>query len=111
MAVTPTRLCSTYVPATIGTLYTAPTSTVARIDAIEVTNTDTAVQTVTIYLVASGGAADASNAVMYQQGIAPNETRRVSGAIGQVLRAGGTIQAIATATSKVNIYASGVEIT
>lgn len=111
MAVNPTRLCSTYIPASIGELYTTPTSTVTRIDAIEVTNTDTAVQTVTVYLVASGGAANASNAVMHQQDFAPSETRRVAGAIGQVLRAGGTIQAITTSASKVNIYASGVEIT
>jgi hypothetical protein len=110
MAVTPTRLCATYVPTAVDTLYTVGTGTVTRIDAMVLTNTDTSAQTVSVYLVPSGGTPDNSNIVMAAQSIAPGETRRVSGAIGQVLRAGGTIRALASAATKVAIYASGVEI-
>lgn len=110
MAVTPNRLCSTYVPAVVDTLYTVPTSTVTRIDAMTLTNTDTAVQTVSIYLIASGGGPDNSNIVMSAQQIAPGETRRVLGAIGQTLKQGGTIRGLTTSSNKVAIYASGVEI-
>ena len=110
MAVNPTRLCSTYVPIVTDALYTVGTSTVARIDAMVLTNTDTSVQTVSVWLVASGGGADNSNVVLSAAQIAPGQTLRVAGAIGQVLRAGGTIQALSTISNKVNIYASGVEI-
>jgi hypothetical protein len=110
MAVTPTRLCSTFIPTGVDSLYTVGTSTVARVDAMALTNTDSSVRIVSIYLVAAGGAPDASNVVMSAAQIAPGQTLRVTGAIGQVLRAGGTIQAVCDGANAVNIYASGVEI-
>lgn len=110
MAVTPTRLCSTYLPGTVTALYTVPTGVVTRIDAMTLTNPGASALSVSVHLVAAGGSADNSNVVLSGYTLAPGETRRVTGAIGQVLRAGGTVQGVCATASVVNIYASGVEI-
>lgn len=108
MAVTPLRLCTAFVPVAMDAVYTA--SNTVRIDAMVLTNADVALHTVSVHLVSNGGGADASNIVFSNQPLAPGETRRVAGAIGQVLRSGGTIRAVASTAGAVNIYASGVEI-
>ena len=110
MAVTPTRLCSTYLPGTIVALYTVPTGVVTRIDAMALTNPGGTALTVSIHLVAAGASADNSNVILSSYTLAPGETRRVTSAIGQVLRAGGTVQGVCSTANAVNIYASGVEI-
>lgn len=110
MAVNLNRLASRYIGTTADTVYTAPNSTVTRVDAMALTNTDTLAQTVSIWLVASGSGPTNANCVLTAQQIGPGQTYIVKGALGQVLKQGGTIQAQASSADKVNIYASGVEI-
>lgn len=111
MAVAFTRLCSSLIAATGTTYYTVAASTRTRIDAMVLTNTDTVARTVSVYLVSSGGSAGDSNVVLSSFNLAPGQTLRVKGAIGQVLQTGSTIRASASVANKVNIYASGVEVT
>ena len=111
MAVAFTRLCSSLVAAATATYYTVAASTRARIDAVALTNTDTVARTVSVYLVSSGGSAGVSNIVLQSYSLAPGQTIRVKGAMGQVLQTGGKIMAVASVANVVNIYASGVEVT
>ncbi len=110
MATNLNRFASAYLGITANTVYTTPTSTAARIDACALTNTDKLAQTVSIWLVASGSGPTNANCVLASQQIGPGQTYIVKGALGQVLKQGGTIQAQASSADKVNIYASGVEI-
>ena len=111
MAVNINRLANTLIGTSADAVYTVPASTVTRIDAMALTNTDTNAQTASIWLVASGGGANAQTIVMSAQQIGPGQTVIVKGALGQVLKQGGTIQAQASVANRINIYASGVEIT
>lgn len=89
--------------------YTAPVNTVSTISAMSVTNTTGTARTVTVYLVPSGGTADATNVVCSARTVSPGETFNVFGAIGQTLAAGGTIQALADAATALALVASGYE--
>lgn len=111
MAVTFTRLCSSLIAASATAYYTVDASTRTRIDAMALTNTDSQARTVSVYLVASGGSATDSNVVLKDYNLAPGQTIRVKGAIGQVLQTGAKIFAVASVANVVNIYASGVEVT
>lgn len=111
MAVNLDRLANALLDTSVTTVYTVAASTTARIDAMALTNNGALAATVSIWLVSSGGGASATTCVMSAQSIAPGQTVLVKGAIGQVLRQGGTIQAQASVASLVSIYASGVEIT
>lgn len=111
MAVTPKRLVSgSQLAAAAGTLYTA-TNVKARIDAMAITNTTGGAITATVHLVPSGGTAGVTNCVLSARSIAAGETLIVSGAIGQWLEAGGTIQALASSATSVVMVASGIEYT
>ena len=111
MTVAITRLATTLVAASATSVYTVAESTRTRIDAMTLTNTDTAARTVSIYLVSSGGSPGDSNIVLKDASIAPGASLRVKEAVGQVLHTGGKIYAVASVASKVAIYASGVEVT
>ena len=111
MAVTLTRLASTLLGATTATVYTAPHAGRARIDAMTITNTDTAAQTFSIYLVGASGTASDANMLVKTRTVAAGQTYRVREAVGQVLHSEGTIQAVASTANKLAIYASGVEVT
>jgi hypothetical protein len=93
--------------ASAATYYTSPTNTKTTISAMTLTNTTGTARTVTIYLVASGGSASASNAVLMTKNIGAYESYNVKEAIGQTLEAGGFIQALADSSSAVSIVASG----
>lgn len=111
MTVNINRLANALLTTSVDTVYTVPTGKTTRIDAIALTNTDTATAvSASVYLVASGGTASETNQVMSAQQIGPGQTVLVRGAIGQVLKQGGTIQVSATAANKINIYASGIEV-
>jgi hypothetical protein len=111
MAVTPTRLVpGSQLTGSAATYYTA-TGVKARIDAMALTNTTAGAVTATVHLVPSGGSAAASNCVMSARSLAAGETIIVSGAIGQWLAAGGTIQALASSATSITLVCSGVEFT
>lgn len=92
------------------TQYTA-TNCKAVIDKFTATNTSAANVTLSVNLVASGGAAGTSNLIVDSRAIAPDETYTFPELVGQVLESGGFISTIASAATSLTIRASGREIT
>lgn len=112
MATTPKRLVDgSQLTTSAATYYTCPTLTRARIATFAATNTSGGAVTISVHLVPSAGSATDSNIVADEISLAAKETKSISGAIGQVLEAGGTIQALASANTAINIVVSGYEIT
>lgn len=110
MAVALNNLCSALATNAVATYYTAPVATRTRIDALAVTNTDASAQTISIWLVPSGGTAGDDNIIAKAKSIGAGETVRITAAVNQVLLAGGTLQAQGSIGSKLSIHASGVEV-
>lgn len=92
------------------TQYTA-TNCKAIIDKFTATNTGVANVTLSVNLVASGGAAGVDNLIVDSRAIAPDETYTFPELVGQVLESGGSISTIASAATSLTIRASGREIT
>jgi len=92
------------------TQYTA-TNCKAVIDKFTATNTSAANVTLSVNLVASGGAAGTSNLIVDSRAIAPDETYTFPELVGQVLESGGFISTIASAATTLTIRSSGREIT
>lgn len=90
--------------------YTA-TNCKAIIDKFTVTNTTGGAVTIAVNLVASGGAAGASNLVLPAKSIAAGECYTCPELVGQTLESGGFISTIAEAATSLTISASGREIT
>lgn len=113
MATTPKRFVSgSQLTTGTATYYTAPSNTKARITQCVITNTSAGAETAKVHLVPSGGSADDTNVVFDDSvtSVAAGETKTITGAIGQVLEAGGTIQAIASAGTALTLVVSGYEI-
>lgn len=81
------------------------------IDKFTVTNTNTSSATISINLVASGGAAGSSNLVLQTKTVQPGETYLCPELVGQSLESGGFISTLASAATTLTISASGREIT
>lgn len=99
-----TQLAKGAMSTSTSTLYTVNAGYQFTLRDIEICNTTTAPATFTIYLVPAGGTASASNAMFYNAPINGLTTVQWTGQ--QVLGAGGTIQASASATT-VTIMISG----
>ena len=95
--------------ATQTTQYTA-TNCRAIIDKFTATNTTAGNVTIGVNIVASGGSASASNLIVDNRSIAPDETYTFPELVGQVLDAGSFISTIASAATSLTIRASGREI-
>jgi len=93
------------------TYYTAPANTSVQIIGIRLTNTSASNITATVYLIASGGSASASNTVISARTLAPGETYNCPELTGQVLEAGGFLQALASSNASISISGSVVEVT
>jgi hypothetical protein len=91
------------------TYYTS-TGIKTRIDKMSFTNTDTGAHTVTLYLVPSAGSATNATTITAGHALAAGETWNSPDAVGQILAAGGTIQAKADANTVVTISAAGTQI-
>lgn len=91
------------------TQYTA-VNAIAIIDKFTATNTGAANETLSINLVASGGAAGASNQIVYARSVAPGETYTFPELVGHVLNPGGFISTLSSSTD-LTIRCSGREIT
>jgi hypothetical protein len=78
-------------------LYTVNPGLQFTVTDIEICNTSTSPQTFSIFLVPSGAGASPANALFYSAPINALTTVQWTG--NQVLAAGGTIQAVASATS------------
>jgi len=81
------------------------------IDKATVTNTSAANATLSVNLVASGGAAGAGNLIVSARAIAPGETYTCPELVGQSLEPGGFISTLASTAAALTIRASGREIT
>lgn len=105
--VTPLQLGQAVATTSAATLYTVPASTRTYVKNIDIVNTSASSATVDVYLVASAGTAGVSNALFYQQTVAPKTNIQWQGT--QVLSAGATIQIKASATTTFTITISGGE--
>lgn len=99
-----------YAPAVQTTIYTA-TSCRTIIDCFTATNQTATNTTISVHLVASGGAAGADNRVVKDRGVQQNETYVFPELTGQSLEPNGFISVIASAGSALVLSASGREIT
>lgn len=80
------------------------------IDKFTATNTSANNAVISVNLVSNGGTAGATNLIVDNRAIAPNETYTFPELVGQVIDAGGFISTTGTGTA-LNIRASGREIT
>ena len=89
------------------TVYTVATGVTAVVKQILLVNVSGSATTATVHVVPSAGSAGATNRIVSTLPIAPSTTITLD--LSQVLTAGDTIQALAGATSAVNIMVSGYE--
>lgn len=92
------------------TYYTVGANTKCEVRKLTFCNATAGAVTVTVHLVTSGGSAADSNKITHQRSLAAGETWLCPEAVGQVLEAGGTIQALASAGASVTIVGSGLEV-
>lgn len=98
--------------ATYYTMAGANDNSVAQVTSLVISNTDSAAHAVTIYNVPKGGSAAVSNQVFPATSIPANTAWMPSAPGGGelwVVPNGGTIQALADASSKVNLTVGGRE--
>lgn len=106
--ITPAPLVNGFVPGALGTLYTVPASQQAVIQQMAITNTDVVnAHKVSIYLSPNSNPGSTSD-LIWSGTLSPGQSYSVYQAIGQVLAAGGTIQAFADAATTVNMIAGGL---
>lgn len=89
--------------------YTA-TNVRAIIDKATVTNTSASNVTLSVNLVTVSGSAGASNLIIDNRTIVPDETYLCPELVGQVLEAGGFISTIAGAATSLTMRVSGREV-
>ncbi len=93
------------------TQYTSPKATVSIVKKLTLCNADGANgYHVTIYIVASGGAAGVTNLLINARAIGAGQTIDITEAINQMLQAGDFISAFADTGGEVSIRISGVQI-
>lgn len=90
--------------------YAAPAGTRTIIDKFTGTNTTGAVATLTINLVASGGAASASNTVVSAKTLQAGEAYTFPEVVGHVLNPGDFISTLAGTAAAITIRSSGREV-
>jgi len=96
--------------ATVATLYTCPANTTARVLKSTATNDTTTPDTVTFYLVPSGGTAGVTNLILNTKAIGNKETYECPEVVGQILEAGDTIQGLAGTADQITAALGVVEI-
>lgn len=97
-------------PNAVAIQFTAPANTPTQISTGSFTNTDTTNRSVTLYLVASGGAPSAANKLIAARTIAPGATITPIELAGRNLAPGDSIRAFADVAAKVNMVIDGYEI-
>ena len=83
---------------------------VCQITSAVFTNTDTSVETITVYLVRSGGAAGPANILISAQPLAPGQAYIARELSGRNLAAGDYLAGFATNASKVIAVIDGITI-
>lgn len=92
------------------TQYTAPNGIRTIIDKFTGTNTTGAAATLTIFLVASAGAAGAANTIVSAKTIQPGETYTFPEIVGHVLAQGDFIVTASGTGNAITVRASGREV-
>lgn len=92
------------------TQYVAPSSTTTIIDKFTATNFSSGMVNVSVNLAASGGATGNDNLIVKTRTLQPGETYTFPEIVGHTLPSGGYISTLASASSAVNLRASGREI-
>lgn len=111
MSITPAQLIAPQQLTNAAVTYYTSSSLTTRIDKFSVTNTTGGAVTITIYIVPSGGSASASNTITYQRSVNAGQTWNCPDVVGQVMKSGDFIQALASAGASLTVMASGVQIT
>ena len=93
------------------TQYTTPGGTRTIIDKFTGTNTSATAATISVKLVASGGAAGALNSIVLSKTLAPGECYTFPEIVGHVLNPGDFISTLAGTTGVIAVRASGREVT
>jgi hypothetical protein len=93
------------------TQYTTPAATRTIIDKFTGTNTTGVAATLTVKLVASAGAASASNTIVSAKSLAAGECYTFPELVGHVLGPGDFISTLAGTAAAISIRASGREVT
>lgn len=93
------------------TQYTAPGLTKAVIKKVTVTNTTGGAQSVTLYLIPSGGSAGDASTNTIAATVPANSGVELYLAENHVLETGDFVQALASANSALTLMASGIEVT
>lgn len=94
----------------VGILYTTPLAASTKITQISVTNTDSSPQTFSIFLTPGILAPTAFEEVIKSKVLAPNETWMCYPLYSTIIKAGSSIQAVASIADKLIITASGLDI-
>ena len=110
MSVTPKTIVPAQLATTATTYYTAPANVRSIIRKVTFTNPTAGAVTVTVYLVPSGGAAGATNVLVSAMSVGAGETFECFEAQGQVLQAGGLLQALCSAASSLTILGAVAEV-
>lgn len=110
MAVTAVALVkATAVATSASALYTVPDNTTVQVKKLTVSNPTGAARKVSIWLLATGQAADDTAILVKQKTIASLDTYEAYVAEGHIIAAAGTIQALGDAAGLI-IQASGITI-
>jgi hypothetical protein len=99
-----------YAEASQTTQYTAGSGVRTIIDKFTAYNGTASAATLTVSIIASGGAASADEVIM-SRSIAAGETYTCPELVGQVINAGGFVSTLAGTASAIVIRASGREVT
>lgn len=92
------------------TQYSTPANTRTIIDKATITNTTAGALTVTVNVVASGGAVSADNTVMSAQSIAAGATYLCPELSGHILNPGDFVSTLASAAAGLSFRMSGREV-
>lgn len=109
-SMTPKTITAALLTTAAAAYYTAPGGTRSKITKLTFTNTSANVVTVTVHLVAAGGSASATNMLVPARSIGPGEVYECFEAIGQILQAGGMVQAFASTGAVVNVQGSAADL-
>jgi hypothetical protein len=102
---------ATQLPAAQTDIYPCPENTRTSIDKFTATNVSAAAVTLTVNIVANGGAVGSSNVITKVKTLAINETYGFPELVGQILNTGDFISVLASAATAINVRVSGRETT
>ena len=99
---------SQQIPATTTVMYTCPASTIALVKHAVLTNTSGGALTVNVYVVPSGGTADATAKILDTYSIGSHTAYTSPELCGIVLNTGDTIQMDASSAASISLNMDGI---